>query len=176
MHCACGNVTAFSGSVGLRPATRSQRHLAIQNNVRRLRRVSVIGVMCVRPVLPHVGVSESFESQWNNWSKRNRMSSVVAVPIRTMVSYTGHRPFGAQGKNAVCATLSLTYWAGLQKRLRPPCDIGGCRRKGAPSSGEKLVQTYKINCWEERQVAQREISRSRARRVRLLVRCSPPAP
>ena len=60
MHGTGRNIAAFAGCVGASCSAVRQDHFAIKDNVRGFGRVRVIGIKRVRPVLPDVGVDESF--------------------------------------------------------------------------------------------------------------------
>ena len=60
---AGGNIATFSGGISARLAALRQRHFAVEDDVRRLNCVRVLGVKGVRAVLPDVCVKKSFPVQ-----------------------------------------------------------------------------------------------------------------
>ena len=63
MHGAGGNVAALAGAVGGAAAAHDQGQLAVENDVRCLGGVGVVGIAGVRAVLPDVGVREAFGAE-----------------------------------------------------------------------------------------------------------------
>jgi hypothetical protein len=113
-----GHVESIADPVRIRLAGHTNPHLAFQNDVCRFFPVRVIGVSRVRSVFPHVGMRKTLALQ---------LSDVFLLIHRQECSAPG-----SSRKR-------------VQRRQRPPCRNGGCCRKGAPSSGEKIV-VVKIYC------------------------------
>ena len=63
MYGSGGNIASFSHSISARLAALRQSHLALENDMRRLRCVFVIGVKRVRAILPDVRVKKTFLEQ-----------------------------------------------------------------------------------------------------------------
>ena len=60
MHRARGNVAALAHAIRLRLAAHRERHLAVENDVRRQTRVRVVGIERARAILPDESVREAF--------------------------------------------------------------------------------------------------------------------
>jgi len=57
------NIAAFSGAISCAAAAHRQRHLSIENDVRGLNSVGMLGVTPIRPILPDVGVTKALAMQ-----------------------------------------------------------------------------------------------------------------
>jgi len=106
------NVAARTRAKRFRLAIHGQRHLSIQDDVRRLDRMRVVSVSRARHVFPNVGVRKTLA-----------MKLIHQFLLIHAKSVTRAEPVRNRG----------------QTRKRPPCRNGGCCRKGVPSSGEKIV-------------------------------------
>src|SRR6266446_6673989 len=60
VHGTCRDIAAFTSAIRVALPVHRQRHLAAQNDVRGFRRVRVILIRRVRPILRDVGVPEAF--------------------------------------------------------------------------------------------------------------------
>jgi hypothetical protein len=60
VYCPGRHVTTFAGAIRVAGAIHRQSHLPTQNDVRGFRDMRVIGVRCVRPILPHIRLAKSF--------------------------------------------------------------------------------------------------------------------
>jgi hypothetical protein len=60
MHCPSGNIAPLPCTERLRRTTLRQRHFSLQNNMRRLAAMRVIGIKGIRSILPHVRTQKSF--------------------------------------------------------------------------------------------------------------------
>ncbi len=58
MHGGSGDITALTSTKGLLFAACNERHLAIENDVSGLSRMSVFGVERVRRIFPNIGPAE----------------------------------------------------------------------------------------------------------------------
>ena len=123
------HVATFTGFVRCRRTGHHQRHLAAQNDVCRLLRMRVIGIVRVRPVFPNVSVAKTFISKF----LRQRLLVHAAILPK---STSPPRPLFTADNSLPTTRNPLLLLA--QKRLRPSRDIGGRRGKGVPSSGEKI--------------------------------------
>src|SRR5215813_784718 len=64
MFCSSRDVAALSGPEQVRFPIQRERHFSAQNNVRCLIGIRVFGIVCVRPIGPHISVQEALLLQF----------------------------------------------------------------------------------------------------------------
>src|SRR6266404_7477655 len=100
-------------------AAHRQRHLSTQDDVRGLRSVRVIGVRCLRPILPHVRVPEAF-----------LLETSRELPLVHSIILANR--------------LRFRRIPAPENGYALPAELGDPVERALPSSGEKTVKTYKI--------------------------------
>jgi hypothetical protein len=122
VHRACRHIAPFTHAIRVALAAHRQRHLSAQDDVRGLRSVRVIGVRCVRPILPHIRVPEAF-----------LLESSRELPFIHSIILANRQRF-----RRISAP---------ENGYALPAELGDPAERALPSSGEKTVMNYKIRRW-----------------------------